>query len=292
MATFSKLTGASPTVLRAWEHRHGLLEPARRDGGHRLYTDEDLRVIRRVMELLQEGRAIGEIAAVGRSTLLNETRARVAPEEPDGFAALVSQLVAAARDIDVGLLSRALDRAFSLFSVESVVARIIQPAAHEVGELWALGQVPIAGEHMFSAAVSGRIERLLEVAWKPDVAAPLVVCACLPEEQHELGLLVLTLYLAHAGLRISYLGRDLPLAELEKAAERLEAKAVCLSGKQMDTVKRCERELAQLARRWSGRIAVHLGGVGSPERLGELVDAGVHVWPPSSAIPDLISSLR
>ncbi len=68
--TVSERTGFPPGLLRAWERRYGLLEPARLEGGHRLYSDEDLRVLLRVRELLDQGRSIGELAAMGREALL------------------------------------------------------------------------------------------------------------------------------------------------------------------------------------------------------------------------------
>src|SRR3954466_5467805 len=78
-----KLTGFSPPLLRAWESRHGLLGPKRGRGGQRLYSDDDLRVLLRVRELIGEGRSIGEIAAAGRRGLPAETcPARVAPTAP------------------------------------------------------------------------------------------------------------------------------------------------------------------------------------------------------------------
>jgi len=72
IGSICKLTGFSPPLLRAWESRHRLLGPKRGRGGQRLYSDDDLRVLLRVRELLGEGRSIGEIAAAGRKTLLAE----------------------------------------------------------------------------------------------------------------------------------------------------------------------------------------------------------------------------
>ncbi len=291
MQTFARLTGLAPTTLRAWERRHRLLEPERRDSGHRLYTEEDLRVIRRVQAMLEEGRAIGEVAALGRRALLGVGGPADSPAELNGFLTFRRHIVEAAREIDSDLLSRTLDRAFSLFSVESVLAKIIQPATHEIGDLWAQGRVPIAGEHLVTAALMARIERVREIGVEPYAGAPHVMCACLPGERHELGLLVLSLYLARAGFRVSYLGSNLPMSELKTAAARLDVTAVCLSAKRAEVVERCGQELIEIARTWAGRIGVHLGGVGSSPHLKRLSEAGVHVWPRTSSIQDLIAKV-
>ncbi len=73
MGTVGRLTGFSPALLRAWESRHRLLSPHRGTGGQRLYSDDDVQVLRAVRALLDEGRSIGEIALLGRKTLLART---------------------------------------------------------------------------------------------------------------------------------------------------------------------------------------------------------------------------
>ncbi|MCU1279394.1 MAG: putative transcriptional regulator [bacterium] len=70
MATVSRLTGFKPELLRAWESRHGLLAPSRGPGGQRLYTDNDMAILLGVRALIDQGRSISEIAALGRRQLI------------------------------------------------------------------------------------------------------------------------------------------------------------------------------------------------------------------------------
>src|SRR5262249_55017864 len=76
MRTIARLTGFSPELLRAWERRHALLSPERGAGGHPPYTPGHLAVLREVRALVDAGRAIGEIAALGRDALLAAGAAR------------------------------------------------------------------------------------------------------------------------------------------------------------------------------------------------------------------------
>lgn len=80
IGTLAKLTGFGVATLRNWERRYGLLKPVRVSSGHRLYTAEDLATLQRAKALLDEGRSIGEIAVIGRDTLLT---AEPASERPD-----------------------------------------------------------------------------------------------------------------------------------------------------------------------------------------------------------------
>lgn len=73
ISSVSDITGLSPTVLRAWERRYEFLEPERLPGGHRMYTRDDVRVLLRVKELLNEGHSVGELAGQGRRWLLGHS---------------------------------------------------------------------------------------------------------------------------------------------------------------------------------------------------------------------------
>lgn len=50
----ARLAGVHPQTLRDYEKK-GLLHPRRTSGNTRLYSDEDLRKVRRIQELVKEG---------------------------------------------------------------------------------------------------------------------------------------------------------------------------------------------------------------------------------------------
>ena len=54
--------GVSVSTLRAWEDRYGLLRPARTEGGHRIYADDDLRRIRATQALVAAGATVASAA--------------------------------------------------------------------------------------------------------------------------------------------------------------------------------------------------------------------------------------
>ena len=59
-----ELTGINPVTLRAWERRYGLIQPERTPKGHRLYTDEHIRLIRRILSLVDKGISIGQVKKI------------------------------------------------------------------------------------------------------------------------------------------------------------------------------------------------------------------------------------
>jgi methanogenic corrinoid protein MtbC1 len=113
---------------------------------------------------------------------------------------------------------------------------------------------------------------------------PLVVCACFPGEQHELGLLVCTYHLARCGLRVAYLGPSLPFADLGHACTALGPAAVYLSVTQVSVLRTQKSRLLALLKRHGARMPFFIGGQGVTTEDGELKSGGAVLWcqiPPS-----------
>ncbi|ASP38626.1 hypothetical protein CHH28_08020 [Bacterioplanes sanyensis] len=60
----SNETGVNAITLRAWERRYGLITPKRTAKGHRLYTEDDIRLIKQVVTLLNRGIPISQARAM------------------------------------------------------------------------------------------------------------------------------------------------------------------------------------------------------------------------------------
>ena len=58
----AELTGVKPVTLRAWQRRYNLVQPQRTDKGHRLYTEQDIELIRDIQSWLAKGVAIGKVS--------------------------------------------------------------------------------------------------------------------------------------------------------------------------------------------------------------------------------------
>lgn len=282
MRTVCELTGLSPALLRAWERRHGLLQPERTAGGHRLYTDHDLKVLRSVQEHMERGLSIGEIAVMGRRSLL----ASVAPSLPGrpesdtgGLAECRKRLVAAAVDIDAVQIEAVLDQAFGMASPIATIDSVLLPALDAIGDQWADGTLSVAGEHLASAKVITRIRRLLEAS-NQGPGRPAVV-TCLPDELHEIGALLSAYALCLAGFRVSYLGAAMPLEDLERACVRIRPAVVSISSVRTPILQTHLPRLAELVdRRKEVRFLV--GGRGAIPLADELGNHGLEYFAAAS----------
>lgn len=294
--TISELCGFSPTLLRAWESRHGLLEPERLPSGHRLYTDDDLRVLRRVGQLLAQGQSIGEIAAVGRAALLDDGERAVSPahfEPGPGLApveALKKEVIDAAIALDETGIRRGLDRLEALLTKREMIHVVPTILAQEIGSLWVSGRASIASEHLLSSILRERVTRWAAVEAPITNGKGKVICAGFPDEQHELGLLLVSYELRAAGWEVVCLGGQLPFVDLDLAIGRLRPAVVCLSVTRPELFAVHRPRFEEVLWRHP-KVRFVVGGAGTAVLERELTELKVIGWPPHRSLNDLLRIL-
>ena len=221
-----RLTGIPAPTLRSWERRYGFPSPHRTLSARRLYSEGDIRAIRWVRE--QTERGLSAAQAIEWAQQRDEQGRDAGPAMTPSPEALVRAQIEATRRYDEQAVDAALTTAFAHYPADRVLLDVITPALVEVGELWAQGEIPVAGEHFYSNIVRRRLQGLLaaQPAITPRMTAAL---ACLPGEQHELGLLMLALFLRWAGARVLYFGADLPIEDFIRLAKTRQVDVICLS---------------------------------------------------------------
>ncbi len=68
--TAARLAGLSPSTLRIWEHRYGVVSPPRSPAGQRAYSMLDVQRLRLIKRLTLEGHAIGTVAGLPHDELV------------------------------------------------------------------------------------------------------------------------------------------------------------------------------------------------------------------------------
>jgi DNA-binding transcriptional MerR regulator len=278
----SRRSGVSPELLRAWERRYGLLQPTRSSGGLRLYSLEDLERVRLMREHLAGG-----VAAAEAATLASRAPARAERQQPSLVVeAYRRELAEALDDFDEPSAQAIIDRLLAAATVEGFLGGVVLPYLHELGERWERGEVSVAQEHFASAVLRGRLLGLAR-SWGNGVG-PLALLACLPGEQHELGLIVFGLALRARGWRIAYLGADTPLDDVAASARSLSPALVVLAAVTDDRVRPHLAELQALARQHH----LVLGGVGASPSLAEQIGASALTVDPITAADEVSTLAR
>ena len=253
----SKRAGVSPELLRAWERRYGLLRPARSAGGLRLYSPADVERVALMQQHLAEGMAAAEAAALAVRDAVDEEAARTALRP----AAIRDELTTALDAFDEPRAQAILDRLLALATMETLLAEVVVPYLQELGERWKRGDASVAQEHFASSVLRGRLLGLAR-GWGLGLG-PVAVLACLPGEQHDLGLIAFGLALRSQGWRIVYLGPDSPLDTVADVSHQLEPSLVVLNAVSRERVRPVLPQLRALARRHK----LALGGAAAEDTL-------------------------
>ncbi len=178
--------------------------------------------------------------------------------------------------IDAEILDNTLQLAFSSLNPHDVIKKIMMPALAELGDGWSQGEVCIAAEHLASNTFSHKIKNLIETCQassRQQPAPPKALCACLPGEEHSLGLLNVAYTLASQGYQIVFLGNNMPLADLDLAINQSKPSSVWLSVTAPALHQRYVLELILLARKYQPLPFV-LGGQGLTYDNPALQNAG------------------
>jgi DNA-binding transcriptional MerR regulator len=235
----SEMTGVSEGLIRAWERRYGVLKPRRTPSGYRAYTQADIEVLRRLKKLTEEGVAIAEavrllpkIKKEAKEHLEAQESPRKAPAL-EQFARWRQEVLVAAERLDQQAIEVVLDEAMNSLPPVAFFEDVLAPLQREVGARWHDGSLTIAEEHLVTQAARQRVLTLLHQA--PKRAKAHVVCACFPEEDHELGLMGVALRFRHAGWRVTFLGARTPHEHLARVCRAISADLVALSAVSVST---------------------------------------------------------
>ena len=260
----SRRTGISPDLLRAWERRYGLLAPARSQGGFRLYSPADEAAVRRMSALLAEGLSPAE-AARQASAAAPQPAPVTAVLSPEGTCQRIPRAIDAYDEDEV---NSALDEAISVLTVDTLAQGIVLPVLREVGARWQRGELLVGQEHFASNLIRARLLNLGR-GWGTGTG-PRGLFACLPGEQHDLGLVAFSLVMHRRGWRVTFLGQNTPLDSVSDATDKLAPRVVVLVSLDPGRFAAVETELAALRR--DGAVLM-LAGSGASEALAQRAGA-------------------
>ena len=239
-------TGLSADVLRVWERRYDLPKPKRTPGRHRQYSDYDVATIKWLQARQEEGFSISHAVKLWNELVESgqDPFAKYGQEFFQGnipttithnrLEILRKNWLNACLEFDTGKAEKSLNHAFGLFPVETVCYEIIQKGLSEIGTLWHQGKASVQQEHFATALVMRRIETIISTT--PNPTRDQKILAGSPSgEWHVFPILMLTLLLRRKGFDVINLGANIPLEQMEKAAEAIQPNLIIMAAQQFST---------------------------------------------------------
>ncbi len=246
-------TNIPASTLRAWERRYHILNPRRTSKAYRLYSERDIATIRWLHQQLESGMTISQASALltaQQNSELPDTPGSPtpapSPATPADLPTLVQRLYYAFLSFNEPEAEAITTQALAYYPVDSVCLDLLAEAETAIGDGWHRGEAPVTAEHFGSNFVRNKLISLLQMQ-PSSVGGPLVIVACAPDEQHELGALLVALFLRWSGFRIVYLGQNVPSADLLDTIRNLQPALVCMSAMTEATANRLADFSQQLA---------------------------------------------
>ncbi|WP_202114812.1 MerR family transcriptional regulator [Vreelandella zhuhanensis] len=278
----SRITGVNSVTLRAWERRYGLIRPQRTPKGHRLYAQDDIQRIERILQWLNRGVPVSQVV-----DLLDQP---TAPDTPTSNASDWNsqrlQLQAAIQALDMLKLEALYHQSLALYPLSISINELWQPVIHSLEAQW-------------KAQPDDLVRRTLEAFLRSQVGirlyyanqatrGPLILLSTMPDDPGPLWMLMAALMASEQGYRVQLLDVPLALDELPRAVSRLHVSLVLLASGQAEDSTFIQQALPQAA----AGLTVPLGICGEVARLraADLQDTEVHVL--GNDLTQAISRLR
>jgi MerR family transcriptional regulator, light-induced transcriptional regulator len=253
----SNMVGIQPGTLRAWERRYQILNPVRNESGHRLYTEEDLRKLKWLTEKVSGGFTISQAVS-----LLETESSTVGTFEEEGEVdspqKIRDELLTMLLSFEEGKAQDLINHAFSLYSVEKVVIDILGSLLVTVGDMWEKGQITSAHEHYTTQVLKTRISMIF-YSLPSNGLLPKAIAVCGPNETHEVGLLVFTLFLRRKGFEVIYLGSSIEDKDVELIVKEVDPTFLFMSCTMMENAEKTLNLTNQMIKKFP-HLKVGLGG--------------------------------
>jgi methanogenic corrinoid protein MtbC1 len=157
---------------------------------------------------------------------------------------------------------------------------VLVPAEKEIGELWHIGDIGIAEEHLVSETTRELMALVVAKAAPPMPHGPALISASITGNAHDIGLRAASDLFRLAGWRCLYLGANLPAKEIGSFAASSAVDLVLLNAT-LTTQLKALAETVETVRALAPKSKVLVGGLafdGVPELWREI---GAHAYAPT-----------
>ncbi len=218
-----QLSGIKAHTIRIWEQRYGALEPGRSEGNTRYYDSHQLRRLLNIVSLLKDGYKISHVGPMKDEELAHLLSLKLEEKRltEDKNEYYVSQLMAAAVSYDEAHFNAVYQQCIQKQGLKNTYTEVLYPLLNRMGLMWEIDSVSPAQEHFSSNLIKQKIFSAIESVPLANKSKRKWMLFLPENEFHEIGLLFANFLLREAGHQVVYLGSNVPLNTLEKAAQEI-----------------------------------------------------------------------
>jgi DNA-binding transcriptional MerR regulator len=211
------LSGIKAHTIRIWEQRYSFLKPQRTDTNIRYYSNDELKTVLNIALLNKYGFKISHIDKMQpgelREKIITLTNMQAQQER------MINELVQFMIDLDMDKFETMLDNYITARGIDKTITQLVFPFLEKIGILWLTNHINPAQERLITNIIRQKLIVGIEGVFS-HFQSDKTVLLFLPEgEHHELGLLYMYYLLKNKGLKIVYLGANVPIKDVAFVAE-------------------------------------------------------------------------
>jgi DNA-binding transcriptional MerR regulator len=211
------LSGIKAHTIRIWEQRYSFLKPQRTATNIRYYSNIELKMLLNISLLNKYGYKISHINRMSNDELREKTLTLTSAEAQQ--ERIINELIQHMIDVDLDQFEKVLDQHIHARGIEKTITYIIFPYLERIGILWLTDHINPAQEHLITNIIRQKLIVGIDSAITP-LSLKTKMLLFLPEnEHHEIGLLFLQYMLKNRGVKVIYLGANVPVKDLEYVVE-------------------------------------------------------------------------
>ena len=210
------LTGIKAHTIRIWEQRYGFLKPQRTETNIRFYSNDELKKVLNIALLNKYGFKISHIDKMRpdemQDKIISLSNSQAQQER------LINNMIQCMVDLNIDKFELQLDEYIKSRGIDKTIIHLVFPFLEKIGILWMTNHINAAQEHLVTNIIRQKLLVGIESAYT-HFAKNKTVLLFLPEgEHHELGLLYTYYLLKTRGIKVLYLGANVPLKDVEFVA--------------------------------------------------------------------------
>lgn len=210
------LSGIKAHTIRIWEQRYNFLKPQRTDTNIRYYSNEELKTILNIALLNKYGFKISHIDRMSdpemKEKIISLSQIQAQQER------MLNDLIHCMVDLKLDEFESLLDSYIEVKGIEKTIIQIIFPFLERIGILWITNHIHPAQERLVTNIVRQKLIIGID-SINCHLSTAKNVLLFLPEgEHHELGLLFMHYLLKNRGIKVMYIGANVPVKDVEYVA--------------------------------------------------------------------------
>ncbi|WP_100331440.1 MerR family transcriptional regulator [Bacillus xiapuensis] len=248
----SNIVGIQPGTLRAWERRYQILDPVRNESGHRLYTEEDVQLLKGLTAKVSQGFTISQAISLMDSRDMEREKAENEQQ------ALSEGLLQALLAFNERKAQEYINQAFSFYTMDKVTDDLLAGAVGRIEDMLNEGTITAAHEHFALSILHTRIKMIMH-SLTYNSMLPKVMAVCGPGEQHETDGMLFTLFVRRRGYEVVYLGSGLKESDLKAALRTAAPKYLFFSVTRAENLAETVEWIHHLKEEWRN-LEIGIGG--------------------------------